>query len=264
MKLKYSPYQIFVNRKTPASLYARKKWLGEEEADNWKKDFREAVEIILGKKIWDEKNTLSVLRKLFDLHLTVREENPEIIDAVEKLLLKSEIIFNKKDISIIGEEEIGNLPFAEGESYSIIPAAALFTAAVFNQDKNPLSEKLYTTLIDFSREAGEGGSLRIFRHNLFRALAVNSRYSDNPETGRILKMLISSQSNKGDFGGRLPFYQAVNAAAHISSNDSDILFKKALPLIVKSQNPDGSWGKGDSRERNTFLTVHALRNKSVI
>ena len=50
MKLKYSPYQIFENGKTPASLYARKKWLGEEETEKWKKDFREAVEIILGKK----------------------------------------------------------------------------------------------------------------------------------------------------------------------------------------------------------------------
>jgi hypothetical protein len=39
MKLRYDPYQIFRFSKTPIGLYARQKWLGEADTDQWKIDF---------------------------------------------------------------------------------------------------------------------------------------------------------------------------------------------------------------------------------
>ena len=39
MKLRYNPYQIFVSSKTPAGLYARKKWLEEPATISWKHDY---------------------------------------------------------------------------------------------------------------------------------------------------------------------------------------------------------------------------------
>lgn len=43
MQLRYYPYGIFHNSKSPAGLYARQKWLGESENPTWKKDFEKEV-----------------------------------------------------------------------------------------------------------------------------------------------------------------------------------------------------------------------------
>lgn len=43
MKLRYDPYQVFRFSKTPVSLYARQKWLGEAGTSQWKIDFKESV-----------------------------------------------------------------------------------------------------------------------------------------------------------------------------------------------------------------------------
>ena len=43
MQLRYDPYGIFQNSKSPAGLYARQNWLGEFEDPTWKIDFEEVV-----------------------------------------------------------------------------------------------------------------------------------------------------------------------------------------------------------------------------
>jgi len=35
--------------------------------------------------------------------------------------------------------------------------------------------------------------------------------------------------------------------------------KKALPALVRRQNPDGSWGK-QHQETNTYLVLNSLQN----
>ena len=119
-------------------------------------------------------------------------------------------------------------------------------------------------MLELSRKTLSENKNIIFIHNFFRVLAVNTEYAALPETDNILERLISIQTPAGDWKNQIPFYQAVNAAAHIKSEKADLIFNKALKLIISSQNKDGSWGSGNLKEWNTFLTVHALKNKSVL
>jgi hypothetical protein len=43
----------------------------------------------------------------------------------------------------------------------------------------------------------------------------------------------------------------------------DEQLEKAFAYLIKSQNEDGTWGAME-QEWNTFLAVHALRNKSLL
>ena len=264
MKLKYSPYQIFKQSKSPAALYARKKWIGESESLEWKRDFKITVDKILDNGIWDDDNTASVVRKLFSLHLTVRDKTPEIEDALFRLIEKSEVFLTTMEESLISEPDLENLPFASGKNFIVIPAAALFLASIFGLSGTRAADKLFKNITSLSGSFTSPADSIVFSHNLFRALAVTPEYMFHPETERIIKMLIETQSEKGDWDGELPFYQAVNAAAHIKSEYSDIIINKALPSILSNQNRDGSWGEVKNREWNTFLTVHALKNRNLL
>ncbi len=143
MKIKYNPYSVFKGSISPVSLYARKKWLDESETSEWKNDYKKTVSQILNNKIWDEVNTIDVIKKLFDLHLTVRDKTSEITDAVEKLLKKSEDILIKKDKTILSDNKTANIPFAGAASCFVIPPASLFLAVIFDLTDNKNFEKYF-------------------------------------------------------------------------------------------------------------------------
>jgi hypothetical protein len=58
----------------------------------------------------------------------------------------------------------------------------------------------------------------------------------------------------------VPFYQTVNALAHLDSEDADVQLKKAFKHLSRTQNLDGTWGRSQ-KEWKTFLVVHAMRRK---
>jgi hypothetical protein len=60
----------------------------------------------------------------------------------------------------------------------------------------------------------------------------------------------------------VPFYQTVNALAHLNLSQADIQLERAFKRLHEMQRRDGSWGRSQ-REWNTFLIVHALKNKGV-
>ena len=51
--------------------------------------------------------------------------------------------------------------------------------------------------------------------------------------------------------------------AHLSIPEANSQFDDALKHVIDSQNDDGTWGSAD-KEWQTFLVVHALRNKGVL
>ena len=241
-----------------------KKWLGESESPEWKNDFRETVEKIPINGVRDEKNTVSSVKKLFYLHLTVRELTPEIEEAVLNLVDKSENIIKRREQTIITDRDLENLPFTGGETFIVIPPAALFMATIFGLSENNSVKMLFKNLTDFSADITSEGNKIVFSHNLYRALAVNPLYSSHPVAVGITEMLADTQSERGDWNGKLPFYQTLNAAAHIESEDTGNILRKALPKLINTQNTDGSWGEGENREWNTFLAVHALKNRNLL
>ena len=57
--------------------------------------------------------------------------------------------------------------------------------------------------------------------------------------------------------------QTLNALAHLDLPQADHQIKTAFNRLVENQNIDGSWGRSEP-EWNTFLAIHALRNKGLL
>ena len=117
MKLYYDPYHVFRNSKTPAGLYARQKWIGEAETDQWKIDFKETVAALLTDQ-WPDgswsRSTIETIKRLFGLHLTVRSATAQIDAALTRLTNKIDlqaenIHVRDGDVTIIASLE--GLPF---------------------------------------------------------------------------------------------------------------------------------------------------------
>jgi hypothetical protein len=94
-------------------------------------------------------------------------------------------------------------------------------------------------------------------------MVVHTVYSKDPATILAVETLADVQSASGDWQDGLPFYQTLNALAHLSLPAADKQLEKAFLKLYKTQKADGSWGETEP-EWNTFLAVHALRNKGLL
>ncbi len=117
MKLRCDPYQVFRCSKTPAGIYARKKWLGEAQALQWEPDFQETVNALLADQAPDgcwRNETAATIRDLFGLHLIVRSSNAQIESALAWLLEKIEIQTDKIQVSaedVAAVNDLTGLPY---------------------------------------------------------------------------------------------------------------------------------------------------------
>jgi hypothetical protein len=96
--------------------------------------------------------------------------------------------------------------------------------------------------------------------NALRALIVHPDHAEDPATAALVDHLGEIQDPSGRWPAQIPFFQTVNALAHLRLNSAHRQWVKALAILPNAQNVDGSWGDED-REWNTFLVVHALKNK---
>ena len=100
-------------------------------------------------------------------------------------------------------------------------------------------------------------------HNIFRALVVHPEFVKDSATALMVERLSELQTDKGDWGPDLPFYQTLNALAHLKLPQGEHQLERAFAKLFKTQNSDGTWGRHEL-EWNTFLSVHALKNKGLI
>jgi hypothetical protein len=75
--------------------------------------------------------------------------------------------------------------------------------------------------------------------------------------------LAGLQTDRGAWDHDLPFYQTLNALAHLDLHQAEIQLEKAFGLLFENQNSDGTWSL-DEPEWNSFLTIHALKNKRLL
>jgi len=98
---------------------------------------------------------------------------------------------------------------------------------------------------------------------MFGALVVHPDGRFRPGIRSAVSWFAARQTVRGDWGSKIPFFQAFNAMAHLSIPEANSQVDDALKLIIDSQNDDGTWGSAD-KEWQTFLVVHALRNKGIL
>ena len=269
MKLHYDPYDVFRSSKTPVGLYARQKWLGEAETPQWKIEFKQTVAALLADQLPDgswSRFTIETIKRLFGLHLTVRSSTAQIDAALSWLL--SKIALQAEGI-IVGVEDLGavtgleGLPFITSRPAMLLTGAALFLSSIFDRQGDPDVLALYRWL----GEEGIKNKGRWFdeasSHNVLRAMVVHPVFADNKATALAVAHLADLQTDTGTWEHDLPFYQTLNALAHLELDQAEKQLEKAFALLFEKQNSDGTWSH-DEPEWNTFLTIHALKNKGLL
>ncbi|MGD8522035.1 MAG: hypothetical protein PVF56_12890 [Desulfobacterales bacterium] len=269
MRLHYNPYRIFNTSKTPAGLYARQKWLGQAGNRQWKTDFEETIARLFADQSDDgswHQSDVETITKLFGLHLTVRESSTRIDAALNWLLERIDIqsieIDSGSEVDVI-QEKLTGLPFIPSRRDMFLIGATLFLASIFERDDDPSVLAIYRWL---SLEGTKNKGLwfdRACSHNILRAKVVHPVFAADPATILVIESLADIQSESGDWEEGLPFYQTLNALAHLDIPAADKQLEKAFIRLSKTQKADGSWSKTES-EWNTFLAVHALRNKGLL
>ena len=268
IRLHHWPYAIFRSSRTPPGLYARQKWLQEGSSPLWKSDFDATVSgLFRGHSddgLWSG-SPIETIHRLFGLHLTVRTSNPTIDKSLDALLtIASDTEWAKgTTATAVPEERLRGLPFAPADRQSVILPAALFLAAIFGRAPDP------TVLGQYDRIAAELAAIPLVQpnpaalHNILRAFVVHPDYATHAATGLLVAWLADRQTPQGDWGPGIPFYQALNALAHLNTAAAGRQCERAFDRLVKRQDSDGAWGETD-RQWSTFLTVHALRNEGLI
>jgi len=269
MNLRYDPYQVFRSSKTPAGLYARQKWLGEAERPQWKIDFQETVAALLADQLPDgswQHVPLATIRHLFGLHLTVRSATARIEASLTWLLDQISIQHEKIYVSgedVAGEADLNGLPFILGRPATLLTGAGLFLASIFGRESDPTVLSIYQWLSDQGVKRNGHWYDRASTHNILRAMVVHPVFAKDRATELAVEHLANLQAEGGDWGKELPFYQTLNALAHLDFSQAQPQLEKAFERLFKTQNSDGSWGRIQP-EWNTFLAIHALKNKGLI
>ena len=269
MKLRYDPYQIFQNSKTPAGLYARQKWLGEAETDRWKRDFRETVSALLANQLPDGSwfhSPLTTIKQLFGLHLTVRSSNSQIKAALAWLLNKIDLKENMIRISSEAgkkADDLTGLPFIRSRPDMLMTGATLFLATIFGRDADPNIVAKYQWLSAKGEENNGQWFDEASSHNIFRAMVVHPDFAKSKATELAVKRLAALQTDCGDWQNEMAFYQTINALAHLDFTRAEQQLEKAFERLFDTQSRNGSWGQNEP-EWNTFLAIHALRNKGLL
>jgi len=265
MQLRYDPYTIFKNSMSPAGLYARQKWLGEAENPTWKHDFEE-VQRSLNTGLMDTQGTLGTIVQLFGLHLTVRASNTLIDNALDGLLDRITIERDRLRVMIDPAPkylDLKNLPFIESRPDIFLLAATLFMATIFGRG----SEPAITSLFEWLERKGVAGKGLWFdsasSHNIMRAMVVHPVFLKSEATELAVHRLAALQKNTGEWGDQIDFYQTINALGHLDLPQADAQLEKAFQQLFDIQESDGTWSDSDP-EWNTFLVVHALKNKGII
>jgi len=262
------PCRIFRGSKTPAGLYARKRWLNEESTPQWRADFRSAVESLeQGQGVdgsWDH-SFVTTVQRLFGLHLTVREPADCVERALDWLIdTTAETLREwRGQPGRFPPAQLQGLPFTPGRLDLLAVGTTLFLASVFGRERDPW------VLSQYERLGGEG----VERHgrwggwpssnNVLRAFVVHPEYCRSEAVALVVRALAQAQRHSGEWPSTVPFYQTVNALAHLDLPEADTQLDLAFERLRRTQRCDGSWGRSQ-REWNTFLVVHALRNKGLL
>ena len=269
LTLRYNPFQVFQGSKTPAGLYARQKWLGESDTLELQNDFHETVLSLMkgqsGDGSWTHSPVESI-RRLFGLHLTLRKRTEEIDKALGWLMrhtLNHNPLNQSESIELLPPDAFQELPFTPGQPHLSMVCATLFLATIFQKETEPIIIDHYSLLSRWVAEDAGGIEEWSDKNNALRSFIVHPKYSEEPATMTLVDSLDEIQDLSGQWPAQIPFFLTINALAHLRLNSAHRQWVKALMVLLNTQNRDGSWGNED-HEWNTFLVVHALKNKGFL
>jgi len=268
MDIRHNPYALFASNPSPVGIYARKRWLDQEQTPQWKVDLQRAAQALLSGQSPDgswRSSIVETVQHLFGLHLTVREANQPIDRALDWLVKRSLPVARGQAISAegLGGGRLHSLPFSAGDFDLFVVGATLFLSNAFGRAHDPAVLGIYEwlsgrVLSKSTRSPGWSSA-----NNILRALAVHPVYSRHAATEELVIRLSQRQEESGRWREGIPLYQTANALAHLDSQEAERQVYRAFEYLAKTQHADGTWGRAQ-REWDTFLVVHALRKKGIL
>lgn len=203
---------------------------------------------------------LATVGRLFGLHLTVRQSRPAIERALDWLAGRA-LGSGPSPAARLNPGRLAGLPFAPGGGRIFSLTACLFLASLFGRADEPGVLAGYRKLEELicSGKRLSWGSV----NNLLRALVVHPEYASSRACQSLVDLLAGSQAASGGWPRPAPFYQLLNALAHLDSAAAGRQLEPALRRLVRTQRPDGTWSLSQP-EWNTFLAVHALKNQNLL
>lgn len=277
MCLKYDPLKVFAGSRTPVGLYARQKWRNENRTGQWIWDFKETVTALRANQLangsWDN-SEMTTIRRLFGLHLTVREADDTIERGLDWLLMRGGFAKVPGTVGafLTGSDQGGtnktdracfdSLPFSQGCFSHLVVCAGLFLANCFGCGEEMRVTRMYDEIAAEIESRGGRWCSVPCTANALRAFATHERYGSTKTTSMMVAYLGRRQLSSGNWMGRTPFYMTFNALAHLDSDAARGQCMAAAKRAVKVQNRDGSWGR-TQKEWHTFLVVHALKRLTI-
>jgi hypothetical protein len=169
----------------------------------------------------------------------------------------------EEPVESIAPEAFRELPFTPGQPHLSLVCATLFLAAIFQRGNESAVVAHYNLLSQWVAESACGMDTWSDKSNALRAFIVHPDYSEDLAIAVLVDNLGEIQDPSGRWPPQIHFFQTVNALAHLRLNSAHRQWVKALRILSNTQNKDGSWGNEDL-EWNTFLVVHALKNKACL
>ncbi|MEE9912038.1 MAG: hypothetical protein K4571_09980 [Deltaproteobacteria bacterium] len=269
LRVRHNPFQIFKGSKTPAGLYARQKWLNESGMAQWQDDFHQALHALMSGQSDDgswNQSPLETVRRLFGLHLTIRNQTLEIEKALDWLMrhtLHHSISSLAEPIAPASDDAFRGMPFIPGQTHVSVISMTLFLATVFQKGHEPVVLAHYRLLSLWVEQNAGVMDTASDKMNALRALVVHPDYAEGGATAALVNHLEQIREPSGCWPVPIPFFRTVNALAHLHLEQANRQWNRIPAILCRRQNSDGSWG-GEDREWNTFLVVHALKNKGCL
>jgi hypothetical protein len=229
-------------------------------------DFQETVSKLIADQADDgswHQAEVETITRLFGLHLTVREASEPIEAALNWLFGKIDFRSYENQQSAETDticDRIEGLPFIASRRDMFLIGAVLFLASIFSRHDAPFILESYRLVSSMGINNKGIWIDPASSNNIFRAFVVNADFSKDPATLLFVQYLARRQTGLGDWGDGLPFYQILNALAHLHLSTAETQLEKAFKRLYETQNADGTWDVTEP-EWNTFLAVHALKNK---
>jgi hypothetical protein len=249
------------------SFYARSKWLGQAKDKEFIEKQQDFIQHILDNQTEDGSwsgSYLQTTQMLFNLHLTLRESNEQITRAVLWLIDKANamLIENKIDEEkYLEEAETFNwstIPFLKSTHPAFLYSSILFTGSIFGYTNLATFQNLYKKFSESTIQYIKSYSLNDM-YNYLRAFLVDDQFQNDEVAEALIKHFYEIQEDNGLWKHGMNPYHLVNILAHSKHEIAEIMVKEAIEPLSSMQNDNGSWGKGEGNELETFLMLHALK-----
>jgi hypothetical protein len=269
-KLETDPLNYVANLDSPIGIYLRKELFKKETAGDaaLKKEMHEKIAVDQSADgSWDQL-FVKTANNLWNLALLgFKVEDPSVktgldwILSIQKEKYRGHPGFfnsrNRKDSSTMRSTCYGE--FGPGCTIFYQTTYAIHLFHLFGLDDYKQVETTINSYLQFWKPTWCGTWCTI---NVLNILAEHPFSKQSKLVENALIHFANLQSKTGTWKG-LPFYHTFHTLSKANNTLAKKQLDRALPLVIRRQNNDGSWGRKEP-QTETFLVLDALKNISAI